>query len=81
MSNPLAGQDALFNQYESEYCNKSTEITRKIQAFGGLQGGEQATMALLHLLLPLFQAAALFTPAACPCRLTCVPGGPPFLDT
>eukprot|EP00891_Asterochloris_glomerata_P001854 jgi/Astpho2/1854/fgenesh1_pm.00038_%23_13_t len=38
MSNPLAGQDALFNQYESEYCNKSTEITRKVQAFGGLQG-------------------------------------------
>lgn len=53
MSNPLAGQDALFNQYESEYCNKSTEITRKVQAFGGLQGGEQATMALLHLLLPV----------------------------
>ena len=51
MSNPLAGQDALFNQYESEYCNKSTEITRKVQALSGLQGGKQAAMAQLRLLL------------------------------
>ena len=51
MSNPLAGQDALFNQYESEYCNKSTEITRKVQALSGLQGGEQAAVALLRLRL------------------------------
>ena len=51
MSNPLAGQDALFNQYESEYCNKSTEITRRAQALSGLQGGEQTAMALLRLLL------------------------------
>ena len=51
MSNPLAGQDALFNQYESEYCNKSTEITRKVQALGGLQGGKQAAVAHLRLLL------------------------------
>ena len=51
MANPLAGQDALFNQYESEYCNKSTEITRKVQALSGLQGGQQAALALLRLLL------------------------------
>lgn len=32
MADPLANQNALFNQYESEYCSKSTDITRKIQA-------------------------------------------------
>lgn len=29
---------ALFNQYETEYCNKSTEISRKINATASLSG-------------------------------------------
>ncbi|KAL0025259.1 hypothetical protein WJX77_010944 [Trebouxia sp. C0004] len=32
MNDPLANQNALFNQYESEYCSKSTDISRKVQA-------------------------------------------------
>lgn len=32
MTDPLANQNALFNQYESEYCSKSTDISRKVQA-------------------------------------------------
>ncbi|KAL3133184.1 hypothetical protein ABBQ38_007074 [Trebouxia sp. C0009 RCD-2024] len=32
MADPLANQNALFNQYESEYCSKSTDISRKVQA-------------------------------------------------
>jgi vesicle transport through interaction with t-SNAREs 1 len=31
---------ALFNQYENEYCNKSTDISRKISAISNLSGGE-----------------------------------------
>ena len=64
MSNPLAGQDALFNQYESEYCNKSTEITRKVQALSGLQGGEQAAMAELCLVLGVFLSYTCQCPMA-----------------
>lgn len=30
---------ALFHQYEAEYCNKSTDISRKINACTGLSGG------------------------------------------
>ena len=32
-------QMALFNQYENDYCNKSTDITRKIHAIANLSGG------------------------------------------
>ena len=39
MANPLMNQDALFNQYESEYCSKSTDITRKIQALSTFSAG------------------------------------------
>lgn len=39
MANPLMNQDALFNQYESEYCSKSTDITRKIQALSSFSAG------------------------------------------
>lgn len=31
-------QMALFNQYENDYCNKSTDITRKIHAIANLSG-------------------------------------------
>jgi hypothetical protein len=30
---------ALFHQYETEYCNGSTEISRKLGALGPLTGG------------------------------------------
>jgi len=31
---------ALFHQYEQDYCNKSTEISRKISALTGVTTGE-----------------------------------------
>lgn len=31
---------ALFHQYEQDYCNKSTEISRKISALTGVSTGE-----------------------------------------
>jgi hypothetical protein len=31
---------ALFHQYEQDYCNKSTEISRKISALTGVATGE-----------------------------------------
>ena len=40
MSDPLANQNALFNQYESEYCSKSTDISRKVQALSSFSAGE-----------------------------------------
>ena len=40
MADPLANQNALFNQYESEYCSKSTEISRKVQALSSFSAGE-----------------------------------------
>jgi hypothetical protein len=30
---------ALFHQYETDYCNKSTDISRKITSIAGLTGG------------------------------------------
>ncbi len=40
MSDPLANQNALFNQYESEYCSKSTDISRKVQALSSFSAGK-----------------------------------------
>lgn len=40
MADPLANQNALFNQYESEYCSKSTDISRKVQALSSFSAGE-----------------------------------------
>eukprot|EP00210_Caulerpa_lentillifera_P008483 g8092.t2 len=34
-------QMTLFNQYESEYCNKSTDIARKIDELGALVGDKR----------------------------------------
>lgn len=31
---------ALFHQYEQDYCNKSTEISRKISSLTGVPTGE-----------------------------------------
>jgi hypothetical protein len=31
---------ALFSQYENEYCQKSTEISRQITGLAALTGGE-----------------------------------------
>lgn len=36
--------NALFKQYESEYCNKSTEISKKIGAVSTLSGGRCARL-------------------------------------
>jgi hypothetical protein len=33
--------EQLFQQYENDYCNKSTDISRKIGAIGSLSGGER----------------------------------------
>jgi vesicle transport through interaction with t-SNAREs protein 1 len=30
---------ALFRQYETDYCNKSTDISRKITSIASLTGG------------------------------------------
>lgn len=30
---------ALFHQYETDYCNKSTDISRKISAIATITGG------------------------------------------
>ena len=35
----MADPTALFKQYEAEYCNKSTDISRKISALASLSGG------------------------------------------
>jgi hypothetical protein len=32
---------ALFHQYETDYCNKSTDISRKISSIAALTGGMQ----------------------------------------
>lgn len=36
----MGDQTALFKQYENDYCNKSTEISRKINTIPSLLGGE-----------------------------------------
>jgi hypothetical protein len=33
-------QLALFNQYDSEYCSKATDVARKIQAVTALGAGD-----------------------------------------
>ena len=40
MADNLADQLALFNQYDSEYCSKATDIARKVQAAASLAAGE-----------------------------------------
>lgn len=41
LASAMADQTALFKQYETDYCNKSTEISRKISAVPSLIGGER----------------------------------------
>lgn len=38
-------QLALFNQYDSEYCSKATEVARKIQAVASLSGDQRRVKA------------------------------------
>lgn len=38
-------QLALFNQYDSEYCGKATEVARKVQAASSLGAGECGTLS------------------------------------
>lgn len=33
-------EHSLFSQYEKEYCNKSTEIAKKIENLNSLKGGK-----------------------------------------
>lgn len=49
MADPLANQNALFNQYESEYCSKSTDVSRKVQALGSFSAGEARLVMLIKL--------------------------------
>lgn len=49
MADPLANQNALFNQYESEYCSKSTDISRQVQALGSFSAGETRVVVLIKL--------------------------------
>ena len=37
----MAAAPGLFQQYENEYCSKSTELSRNIQAAGALPPGEE----------------------------------------
>ena len=39
MAASAADQLALFNQYDSEYCSKATDVARKIQAVAALGAG------------------------------------------
>lgn len=40
MADNLADQLALFNQYDSEYCSKATDVARKVQAATSLAAGK-----------------------------------------
>jgi vesicle transport through interaction with t-SNAREs protein 1 len=35
---------ALFHQYETDYCNKSTDISRKISSLASITGGVHAAV-------------------------------------
>ena len=39
MAASASDQLALFNQYDSEYCSKATDVARKIQAVASLGNG------------------------------------------
>jgi len=39
----MGDQNALFSQYETEYCNNSTEIARNLQAISTISIGEQGS--------------------------------------
>ena len=45
MAVPAGDQLALFNQYDSEYCSKATDVARKIQAVASLSGDQRRTKA------------------------------------
>ena len=40
MADKLSDQLALFNQYDSEYCSKATDVARKVQVASSLGPGE-----------------------------------------
>ena len=40
MADALSDQLALFNQYDSEYCSKATDVARKVQAATSVGAGE-----------------------------------------
>ena len=40
MADNLSDQLALFNQYDSEYCSKATDVARKVQVASSLGPGE-----------------------------------------
>ena len=40
MADKMSDQLALFNQYDSEYCSKATDVARKVQVASNLGPGE-----------------------------------------
>ena len=45
MADNLSDQLALFNQYDSEYCSKATEVARKVQAAISLGPGKHGAQS------------------------------------
>jgi hypothetical protein len=58
----------LFQQYENEYCNKSTDISRKIGAIGSLSGGERALYTATFAMVSAWSPRRL----AGTCLLSCM---------
>lgn len=50
---------ALFHQYETDYCNKSTDISRKITSVGALAGGKARYLALYTRMMHLTRRECL----------------------
>lgn len=58
----MGDQNALFNQYESEYCSISTEVARNLQVISTVSPGATLRLGLGDeslLRLPLLRACCL----------------------
>ena len=66
-------QLALFNQYDSEYCSKATEVAQKIQAVASLSGDQRRVKAR-ELEADLKEADQIVRPAHGCCLSTVVLG-------
>ena len=45
MADSLSDQLALFNQYDSEYCSKATDVARKVQAASSVGAGKSGKLS------------------------------------
>ena len=45
MADTLSDQLALFNQYDSEYCSKATDVARKVQAATSVGAGKSGKLS------------------------------------